>query len=143
MGSELAAVLEVLRRLEANVDGLRRELADRFDDFDEKLARLELPRAAVSDAAAGPFIEATHKRFGEGPFLAVELMDWCRQCVDQAQRDAYLGIRTLCQDDNPTPLQAGKVLGSLAAAGAPGEWRVVRRGVRHNTAQWGVIPPSP
>jgi hypothetical protein len=136
-----AAAMSLLRQLVAEVGSLRREVADQGVEILELLERLEQTRVA-SPPEVAPMLAAIFERFGEVPFLAVELMDWCRPCGDQAQREAYKGICALCDDDNPTPQQAGKVLRSLASA-APGQWRVIRCGERHKTALWGITPPSP
>lgn len=133
--------MSLLRQLVAEVGNLRREVADQGLEILELLARLEQASTAPN-ADAEPMLAAIFTRFGECPFLAVELMDWCRPCADQAQRDAYRGLCALCSDDDPTPLQAGKALRALAGS-APGQWRVNRCGERHKTALWGITPPSP
>jgi hypothetical protein len=136
-----ATALHLLRQLVAEVVSLRREVADQGLEILELLERLEQTRTAPSTDAAS-MLAAIFEHFGEVPFLCVELLDWCRPCVDQAQRDAYRGICALCADDDPTPLQAGKALRALVGA-APGQWRVKRCGERHKTALWGITPPSP
>jgi hypothetical protein len=64
-------------------------------------------------------------------------MAWCSKCVDQAQRDAYRALQTLCEDVNPTSAQAGMALRALA--GAPGPLRLERRGDRRGSALWAVV----
>jgi len=136
-----AAALSLLRQLLCEVGSLRRELADQGLEILERLERLEQPHAEPN-ADAEPMLAAIFERFGETPFLALELMDWCRPCVDQAQRDAYRGLCALCEDNDPTPQQAGKVLRTLAES-VSGQWRVIRCGERHRTALWGITPPFP
>lgn len=130
----------MLRRVLDQMAALRREQADLFLELSDRLDRLEQARAASPpNAAAETLLAAIAPQFGEREFLALELLDWCRPCTAQPQRDAYRALCELCKDTDPTSLQAGLALRALVLAQPPGPWRVERSGERRKTALWRLL----
>jgi hypothetical protein len=136
-----STALALLHRLVAEVGALRREVADQNLEILELLGRLEPARPAMPDAE--PLVRAIHRQFGEREFLALELLDWCRPCLNDGQRTAYRGLCAMCGDEDPTPRQAGMALAQIASAAPCGPLRLSRCGERRKTALWGVGPAVP